>query len=233
MVYEIKSDYFSGPFEKLLGLIEEKKMEINQISLAEVTADFLKYLEKLEAEKIQPELLADFISVASKLVLIKSKTLLPTLPTTEEEDQEIKDFERKLRFFQEFKMAREHIKNNWREMPLMASREFLAGSAVVFYPPAGLKAGDLQAALAKLAEGLKVFFKPAVALKNQIISLKKKIEDVFQRLTAEAVNFRSLHSGQSKSEVVVLFLAILHLLKDQLIRVDQDDHFSEMRIAKN
>lgn len=236
MSYELKSEFFTGPFEKLLGLIEEKKLEINQISLAEVTADFLKYLEELSAtggENIHPELLADFVSVASKLVLIKSKTLLPSLPITEEEDWEIRDFELKLKFFQEFKEAREHIKNNWREMPTMATREFLSGSQVFFYPPSELKGGDLQQALAKLVEGLAVFFKPAVTLKNQIVSLKKKIEEVFERLTSEVVNFKSLHSGQSRSEVVVLFLAILHLLKDQLIRVDQDEHFEEMRIVKS
>jgi len=236
MSYEVKFANFQGPFEKLLGLIEEKKLEINQISLAEVTADFLKYLEKLSAqggEKVQPELLADFISVASKLILIKSKTLLPALPISEEEDREMRDFELKLRFFQEFKQAREHIKNNWREMPLMANREFMAGSQTFFYPPAGLKTGDLRQALAKLIEGLAVFFKPAVTLKNQIVSLKQKIEEVFGRLTNETMNFKSLHSGQSRSEVVVLFLAILHLIKDQLIRVDQDSHFEEMRIFKN
>lgn len=230
--YELNLGYFQGPFEKLLGLIEEKQLEISQVSLAAVTADFLGYLENLEAEKIRPELLADFVGIASKLILIKSKSLLPALEITEEEDWEMRDLERKLRFFQEFKAAREHIRNNWQEMPVMATREYLSGSVAIFYPPGDLKPAGLQAALTKLVEGLKIFFKPAVALKNEIVSLKKKIEDVFRRLTAEAVNFQSLHSGQSKSEAVVLFLAILHLLKDQLIRVDQDDHFGEMRIAK-
>ncbi len=233
MDYQIKADYYQGPFEKLLELIEEKKLGIDQVSLAAVTADFLKYLEKLETENIRPEFLADFVSIASKLILIKSKTLLPSLAVTEEEEKDLKDFELKLKFFREFKEARENIKNNWREMPASATREFLAGSQTFFYPPSELQKDDLRQALAKLVDGLAVFFKPAVTLKNEIISLKKKIEEVFQRLTSEVVDFKSLHSGHSRSEVVVLFLAILHLLKDQLIRVDQDNHFDEMRIVKN
>ena len=96
MNYEFKTEQFSGPIEKLLELIEEKKMEITELNLADVTADFLKYLEKLES--VESRLLADFIVVASKLLLIKSKAILPGLPITEEEEKDIKDLGSAVKF---------------------------------------------------------------------------------------------------------------------------------------
>ena len=85
MNYELKTEQFSGPIEKLWELIEEKKLEITELNLAEVTADFLNYLKTIE--KVEPKLLADFVVIASRLLLIKSKALLPNLELTVEEEK--------------------------------------------------------------------------------------------------------------------------------------------------
>ena len=99
-MYELKLKQFSGPIEKLLELIEEKKLNITELNLAEVTADFLNYLKTVE--KLDPKALADFLVVAAKLLLIKSKALLPDLKLTQEEETEIKDFTRRLIICKEF-----------------------------------------------------------------------------------------------------------------------------------
>ena len=82
-VYKLKIFDFEGPIEKLVELIEDKKLEINELSLAQITADFLNYLESLTS-KIQSEenkkeylqILSSFVVIASRLIFIKSKSLL-------------------------------------------------------------------------------------------------------------------------------------------------------------
>src|SRR5262245_24863161 len=105
-MYEVRLEQYSGPLDKLLELIEEKKLEPTQVSLAAVTADFISYVEKLEQEKdVDPGVLADFVVVAARLLVIKSKVLLPGLELTEEEKVDIADLENRLKIYQEFKLA--------------------------------------------------------------------------------------------------------------------------------
>ena len=70
MNYEVKLDHFSGPLEKLLELIEEKHLEVTVVNLSKVTGDFLDYLKNLDESSKHPSVLADFIVIASKLLLI-------------------------------------------------------------------------------------------------------------------------------------------------------------------
>ena len=115
-MYELKTETFSGPLEKLLELIEAHEMDVSAVSMAQVTDDFLKYLETLRGKKpedaaiaadgervatafeIDLRILADFISVASKLIFLKSKYLLPGLALTDEEEADIKDLEGRFTF---------------------------------------------------------------------------------------------------------------------------------------
>jgi len=229
MVYELKLEQFSGPIEKLLALIEEKKLEITELNLAQVTADFLAYLPTVE--QAAPSLLADFLVVASRLLLIKSKALLPDLVLAEEEEEEIKDLERHLKIYQEFKAARNHLKNLWREQPMIFSREFLAGSAYNFYPPKNLKPEDLKNALEGILKELQKFIYETKEFKIEVINLAEKMREFLTRFqTAEKISFYKITSAQSKKEIITYFLVILHLMKDHLIKVQQDEHFSEITI---
>jgi len=92
--YQIKTDAFEGPFHLLLSLIEERKFFINDLSLAQVTEDYLNYVNKLE--KQDPSEISSFIVVAATLILIKSKSLLPNLNLTAEEEGDIRNLEDRL-----------------------------------------------------------------------------------------------------------------------------------------
>ena len=232
MRYELSLDAYKGPLDKLLELVEEKKLEITQISLAEVTADFLEFLKNLEKEGVDRSLVAEFLVIGSKLILIKSKILLPSLTLGGEEESEIRDLETRLKIYEELKKAREEVKKRWSENPQMGAREFLANLERVFYPPEKLTKEDLRNALAKLVQELETIFKPTETIKIEIINLKTKIEEVLRKITEEPLGFRKLHGNRSKQELIVLFLAILHLIKDQLIWVEQKSHFEEMTITK-
>ncbi|MDO8557283.1 MAG: segregation/condensation protein A [Candidatus Jorgensenbacteria bacterium] len=235
MPFELKLENYQGPMDVLLGLIEEKKMEVTQVSLAGVTADFLAYLEKFKANSDTsnyPQLLADFLVVASKLLLIKSKALLPTLELTPDEEVEIRDFEARVKLYQELKKSQQYIKQGWSAMPQMFMREFLASSEVAFYPPKSITPETLHEALRGIVEQFQKIARPTATIRRDIINLKEKIEEIISRLTEKPIMFSKLHSGKAKGELVALFLAILHLVRQQIIDVSQNEHFGEITVAK-
>ena len=232
MSYELNLEQYQGPLQKLLELIEEKKMEITVVSLAEVTGGFFDYLKKLEEAGVSHSILADFLVVASKLILIKSKVLLPSLPLTDEEELDIRGLEGRLKIYQEFKKAQLHVKELWKVSPQMFSREYLMTKEATFYPPKSATGETLAKAVAGEVGKLEKFLKPIVKVKNEIIHLKQKIEEIFRRLTEIPIGFKKMHEGKGRSELIVLFLAILHLIRDQLISADQGGQFEEITIAK-
>src|ERR1700679_2439475 len=156
MEYQLKLDNFSGPLEKLLELIEAQKMDVGEVSMAKVTDDFLKYLETLKSSnlltaaaeeagldvfRLDLRVLADFISVASRLIFLKSKYLLPGLVLTDAEEADIKDLEDRLKLYQELRPALRYLNELWAERHTSYSRPYFLGQGKglapgqsVFYP---------------------------------------------------------------------------------------------------
>src|SRR5437762_5328796 len=94
-----KLKQFEGPLDLLLSLIEQRQLDITTIALAEVTEQFLQYLKQLP--KIDPTSLADFLSIAAKLLVIKSKAILPTLALAPDEEDAGFDLEAKLLLYKQ------------------------------------------------------------------------------------------------------------------------------------
>lgn len=236
--YELKTARYQGPIETLVELIEDKKFSITEFSLAEVTNDFLSYVETLEARAREEgsaplsELLADFLVVASKLILIKSKALIPSLVLTGEEEEDIRDLEARVRLYRELKNLQPHVRAGWLDMPQMGTRELLHSEMAFFYPPSSLTLPDLHRMVGRLAGELERIARPLQKVRGTIIHLKEKIEEIFERVKTNALSFGELQKGRSRGEAVVLFLAVLHLIKSQLVRVTQVGHFSDINIAK-
>ena len=103
MTYRFKLEKFEGPLDLLLELIEKEELRITELSLAKVADQYLEYIKN--NENIHLENLSDFLSVASKLILIKSRALLPVLQFTDEEEGEIQDLARQLEEYKRFKEA--------------------------------------------------------------------------------------------------------------------------------
>ncbi len=244
--YQLKLEYYQGPLDKLLELIEEKKLPVSDVALAAVTADFLDYLEQFKIAfgpgdavdensplfDAPPELLADFLVIASRLLLIKSKSLLPSLELSTEEEAEIKDLEHRLKLYQELKRTQEHVRSLWSDMPKLYAREFLNSTEPLFYPPKGVTPEMLFGSVLKVVGTLEELFKPKATVRNQIVHLREKIQEIVARLSATPMNFSELHAGKGKGELVVMFLAVLHLIKQQLVNVEQGGHFAAITIAK-
>ncbi len=230
MNYQLKKEYFNGPLDLLLDLIEKKKMNITRISLAEIADDYLEYLEK--KENIELAHLADFLAVASKLILIKSKELLPFLVLDEEEEDEIKNLEQKLDEYKKFKEISVLLGKMISARRQSFSRESFSNTPVVFSFPEDLTAGKLLAVFKKKLEEISLPEKLEEETWQEVISLEKKIEYLQEKLLTkvETSFFELTREANDKVEVVVSFLAILEMVKRRIIQVKQEDLFKDIKI---
>lgn len=238
-MYQVQTQEFVGPLDKLLELIEEKRLDITRISLAEVTADFIVYVQDMQArvsadsQKDQSQsarILADFLVVASHLLLIKSKALLPDLELTQEEEEGIFDLERRLKLYSDIKPLFALVKKTWGMSTQSFSREFLSHIPSIFYPASNATPDALAHALGKLLQSLGTFVVEQETIERQLFSLEEKITELSQMLLKGISRFSQIAESKSRGEVIVLFLALLHLLRDQTLTVRQDNLFGEMQM---
>ena len=250
MSFAVQTQAYKGPLEKLLELVEEKKLEITLVSLAEVTGDFLKYIEELRKTiEHDPgrsfaaaqddnrsidlkEIIADFLVIASRLLLIKSRVLLPNLEFDEEEEASLHDLEFRLKLYEELKGAREHIARGWNEYPRMRSREFFAAREPGFSPPLALQATHLAEAMGRVMGELQRFLLPTGKIENTMIKLQDTISRLLERISGTPLDLGHMDGTKPRSEVVVLFLAVLHLARDHFVQVEQEGEFGRIYIRK-
>lgn len=237
-MYQIQNEQFTGPIETLLEMIEERKLEITQVSLALVTNDFLKFVQEMntsgkERNETEIRFLSDFVAIASRLLLIKSKALLPSLVLSTEDEADISDLEHRLKFYQHFKPAMVRIKELYEQKHRLVSRPLLLGRPTIFYPSSEITPAGLHAAMMTLFETLKQASMEFKRVENTVVRLEEKIEEVLEKVTVGIKSFGHLINEKSKREVVVLFLALLHLLRDQHIHVEQSDRFGDITIKKS
>jgi len=229
--YEIKLDAFAGPLDKLLELIEERKMEITVVNLAEITNDFLKYLQTLTQESTHPSIIADFVIIASKLLLIKSKALLPSLELTQEEEKDIQDLELRLKIYKEFKEASLGVKKLWDNKQYCFSKELFSDFPPIFYPPEKLEIKDLIGPIEKIIIELKTLIPEKKNIKRAVFSVKEKMEELLNRFKKQAENsFKNITESKPKLEIIIFFLAVLHLIRDRLVTSTQGGQFSDIII---
>lgn len=238
MTFAVNTAVYKGPIEKLLELVEEKKFEITELSLAQVTGDFLKYAETLrsaegdgQGEDLKP-LIADFLVVASRLLLIKSRVLLPNLELDEEEEEDIRDLELRLKLYRELKGTKGYIRDIWRDTPYMVGREFLMAKEPMFLPPQGLRPSHLEEAVRQMVQELQRFLMPEEKVRRVIVRLQDKIQEILGRLTEKPMDLGHLDGKKKREEIVMLFLAVLHLVRDNFIHVEQSEEFGRIFIAK-
>jgi segregation and condensation protein A len=228
--YNVKTHIFEGPLEMLLSLIEKRKLFINDISLAQVADDYIAHVKTLENFPLAET--AHFILIASTLVLIKSKSLLPQLSLTEEEEQSIDDLEDRLKQYQKYKALSKHLKDRFGihvEYLRLPSKEKI----VVFTPDKNTSVARLHETIRQVIHAIpkKEFVPKAVVQK--VISLEEMMDNLSERITKSLkMSFKDF-SGHGKAEkvnVIVSFLAMLELVKQGIIHVKQEADFSDIEI---
>jgi len=229
--YQIRTKVFDGPLDMLLALIEKRKLLINDISLAEVTDDYLKHLERL-AEVPLAEV-AQFVLVGATLLLIKSKSLLPVLSFTPEEQDSIADLEIRLKIFDTYKKISRGLVELYGTHT-MYSRHAVRRRRVEFSPDATMTLENITLAMGGVLANLPKF-KPALTktVVQKVVSLEEMMDRLSKRINdGMKVSFRQFSGGASegKLNVIVSFLAMLELVHQGIIRVEQHESFSDIHM---
>ena len=227
MKYTLKLDQFEGPFELLLKLIEDEKLDITTISLAAVTDQYLAYLERKEA--LAPDEVADFLVVAAKLIYIKSKYLLPALQV-EEEDGE--DLELQLKIYREYYEASKAINAliGKRKFSYVRTQPFVVRREAGFSPPTNLKMEGLPALFETIVKKIDTVLRLPNVLLKATMSIRDKIDALKDAIRHGIIHFHTWYDASNKQDVIVSFLALLELVKERHVTVDQSDLFSEIVI---
>ena len=228
----IKLQQFEGPLDLLLGLIEGQKLEITQISLASVTEQFLSYMKG--NTNLKPQEMADWLVVAAKLLVIKSKALLPALDLSPEEEQEATSLAWQLYQYKLFKEAAKILGQQDAKRRQGWGRHTAFVEKISFYPDPNVNLGALQQVMRFLAKSLEEIAKLPRKVLEEVVTISEKIEHL-QKIIHEKVVFKlkELMSGaKSKTEIIVTFLALLELVKQKILSVDQEAVFSDILVKR-
>jgi len=232
MEFAVQQESFNGPLGLLLELIESREFAISKVSLAQVTDDYLK---RMETVKVPVDELADFLLVASRLIYLKSRELMPYLMRDEEAEEGIDELEEQLRIYKEFVEASKKLEERFGRMTMMA-RPFVRVKQLepVFLPPPSLAVAILFDAYRTVIKRLEPFFALQETSMERIKSVEERIEELKGALGARArVSFSEVVAGaRSKMEVVVSFLALLELLRRQVVSVEQKGAFGEIELTR-
>ena len=227
--YTIRTHAYEGPFELLLDLIEKRKVSVSDISLATVTDEFIQHVRSHADFPMEDA--TNFIAVAATLLLIKSKSLLPELELSDEEEEGIADLERRLALYEKAREAARELSRIFGRKVMLPAGERAAEP--IFAPSKDLTAKALSDALAaaltaleKVEELPEARVKSAVTIEEMMDSLLKRVQ------TTITMSFKDFAAGsKEKVEVIVSFLALLELVKQGAVDAAQHDHFGDIKIT--
>ena len=231
--YHVHLPLFEGPLDLLLHLIKINELDIYDIPIAVITEQYLEYLNLMQ--ELDIDVASEYLVIAATLAYIKSKMLLPTPPegtdeSVEEVDPRTELVERLLEY-QRFKKAAEKLGDQEilgrdiftrSESPEEGAQAEEAGEASLFD-----LIEALRGILAKLGprDRLLDFSREKVSLKDKMVEILERLQEV------EYLLFQELFSlAENRLEIIVTFLAILELIRNQRIRALQFENFGNIRI---
>jgi segregation and condensation protein A len=229
-VFELNLPIYQGPLEVLLELIERQELDITVVSLVQVTDQFLEYMRTVE--HLDPEALAEFVSIGSRLIYMKSAALLPrpiVEPAEEADGEALAQMLIEYRRFREAAAALRQLEASGRQVyPRLAPPPSVP-------PPHGLDAVTIDRLLDMFRAALQRRPPPEApaVVERQEITVEQKIEQVLAALRAHrSVPFSSLIADATRRvEVVITLLALLELIKAGRIAAQQDMLFGEIVIV--
>lgn len=231
-MHHIKVRQFEGPLDLLLNLIEEQKLNITEIALAEVTEQFLQYIKKLE--QLDATSLADYLSIAAKLLVIKSKAILPSLEVETDEEDPALDLTEKLLLYKQFKEVGKHFKKLDNRRRQSFTRTLVFSERISFMPDSEVTADVVRDSVLKVISGLKALDNLPKAKIKEAISIQEKI-DHLQIMLSEKIETKLsdlLATAKNKPEMIITFLALLELIKQKIFVVEQETLFTDITIKK-
>lgn len=231
MEYQIKTQNFEGPLHVLLEMIEKQKLDITKLSLAKIADDYLEYVET--NGDIDLVNLSEFLYVASQLILIKSKALLPLFELDKEEEEEIGDLEERLRVYQTFKQASENLVSLISNEQKSFGKDEENFSCSVFSPPS-LRKEDLRKIFCSILDQVPNRQELEQEIIREVVSLEEKISQLGRELQQrmKLAFEETISDASDKIEVIVTFLAMLEMIKQKVIVARQEKLFDSIFIEK-
>ena len=235
--YELRLENFEGPLDLLCYLIDKNKMDIYKVSISDITDQYIQYL-KLQ-EELNLEIASEFLVMASTLLLVKSKGLLPK----EAEDEEELTEEELLRRIIEYKKYKE-ITKTFRERIQVFSKRLYKMPDKVELPKQEL---EKEFTMNDIVERYKQLIEKNENKKNEnkeniqkiavydAFSVADKVKDIFRELVRRPkFVFNKLFSlnEKPKAEVVTAFSSVLELSRRNKINAEQEEIFGDIIISK-
>ena len=228
---EVYLEAFEGPLDLLLYLIRKHNLDILDIPMAQLTAQYMVYVEKMRVIKL--ELAADYLLMSAMLIEIKSRMLLPKPAEVAEEDDPRAELVRRLMEYEAIKLAAQRLD----AMPQVGVD--ISVAAAYYQHIADIK--PIEVSLDELAEAWRNVLKRAKLTTHHKIgkselSVREHMSLILRRLKADGmVEFSALFdvSIEGLAKLVVHFLAILELAKEGLIRITQQQAFSPIYLQAN
>ena len=230
------AEVYEGPLDLLLDLIRKQDIDIYDIPIAKITAQYLAYVEKLR--ELDVNVAAEFIYMAAVLIHIKSKMLLPRDPavSSEEQDDPRAELVNRLIEHEKFKsaaqmlMQKQQIEDAVRSNP--AIREFMEAEGTE--PEFAADVIDLVRTFQQVLERVRT--RPMLQVDEETVSVSQMIVYLRRRLSLEDRPIRlkqMLATVQSRQALVCLFLALLELVRLQAIQLRQEKLFGEILVRKH
>ena len=236
MEYRIKINEFEGPLDLLLHLVKESNIDIYDININEITAQYLDYIHTMEALNI--DVASEYLVMAATLMEIKSKSLLPSQKQDKEEldeeevsrenlIQKLIDYQKYKEITKDFKELEINRKSIYTKAPSKLNEMF----DTKFVNDTDTTVDDLLKAFAMFLER-KNMEKPVVTrITTKEYSVRKRKSDIKNYLqTKGKAEFSDLFTVYSKSFVVVTFLSILELAKEDEVTINQESNFDKIYI---
>lgn len=222
---------FEGPLDLLLHLIERNELDVTEVSLLQVTEQYLRYLRA--ADEINVGALADFVAIGARLLLLKSRALLPVEEEEPEfEEDESEDLVKALREYRRFKEAAEFLRE--RDTGHQTYRREVAPPEVSL--PTGLDRVTLDSLVDVLREVMERLpeEEPAGIVLAERVRLRDRLRGIVDLLDREGrTSFRQLvEHATSRVTVIVDFLAVLELIKSRYLEATQSERFGDIDLVK-
>jgi segregation and condensation protein A len=222
---DIHLNIFEGPLDLLLYLIKKNNLDIYDIPVSEITEEYLKYLDVMK--ELNLDIAGEFLVMASTLIQIKAKSLMPKKPEEEESGQDPREgLVRMLEEYQKYKAASSLLSERFNKYKDV----FYRGSPVF-----NTQDKHLDVEMVYLLDAVKRAFE-RVALKKEIeaedVPIESRIEKILKVLSEKKwMLLDDVFKDETKLRgIVTCFLALLELVKQNKISVSQDDSFSEVKI---
>ena len=231
--YAVKTEVFEGPLELLIELVEKRKLLINDISLAEVTNEYMHQVSYMQELSLPGT--AQFVALAATLLLIKSKSLLPILELTDDEEASIEDLEARLKQYQLYRDAAVPLTAAFGATTLFEA-QYAPPRESLFLPDVFCSQAELQTALGRVLDALpiekgpkaKATVKPTISLEDMMTNLQNRIQKQMKLRFSELRRSEPEHKN-----VIVGFLAILELFKQGDILIVQEHRFADIHLERD